>query len=150
MSCQFSLRLSLKQFVLIVNCVYGSVRVVDDGFTLQANNCIVISLYFWRGHFVNALSQWETTWHCNVVSHWQDAYTKWSLLLVWRVSMVSYSPFRIFTYHCGNYLRINFNCVRLFIVRFAKSWQLRCTYFCWFYQCHALCSTLWKGIPSSL
>ena len=32
-----------------------------------------------RDHFVNVLSQWETTLHCNVVSHWLGAYTKWSL-----------------------------------------------------------------------
>ena len=30
-------------------------------------------------HFVYAPSQWETTLHCNVVSHWLDTYTKWSL-----------------------------------------------------------------------
>ena len=27
-----------------------------------------------RHHFVNAPSQWETTLHCNVVSHWLGAY----------------------------------------------------------------------------
>ena len=32
-----------------------------------------------RDHFVNAPSQWETTLHCNVVSHWLGAFTKWSL-----------------------------------------------------------------------
>ena len=32
-----------------------------------------------RDHFVYASSQWETTLQCNVVSHWLDAYTKWSL-----------------------------------------------------------------------
>ena len=31
------------------------------------------------GHFVCAPSQWETTLHCNVVSHWQGAYTEWFL-----------------------------------------------------------------------
>ena len=30
-------------------------------------------------HFVCAPNQWETTLHCNVVSHWLDAYTKRSL-----------------------------------------------------------------------
>ena len=34
---------------------------------------------FHRDNFVNALSQWETTLLCNIVSHWQGAYTKWSL-----------------------------------------------------------------------
>ena len=32
-----------------------------------------------RDHFVYPPSQWETTLHCNVVSHWLGAYTKWSL-----------------------------------------------------------------------
>ena len=32
-----------------------------------------------RDHFVYAPSQWETMLHCNVVSHWQSTYTKWSL-----------------------------------------------------------------------
>ena len=30
-------------------------------------------------HFVYAPSQWETTLHCNVVSHWLGGYAKWSL-----------------------------------------------------------------------
>ena len=33
-----------------------------------------------RDYFVHALCQWETMLHCNVVSHWLSAYTKWSLL----------------------------------------------------------------------
>ena len=32
---------------------------------------------------MNAPSQWETTLHCNVVSHWPGTYTKWSLHLSW-------------------------------------------------------------------
>ena len=32
-----------------------------------------------RDHFVYAPSHWETMLHCNVVSHWLGAYTKWSL-----------------------------------------------------------------------
>ena len=28
---------------------------------------------------MNAPSQWETTLHCNVVSHWRGAFTKWTL-----------------------------------------------------------------------
>ena len=36
----------------------------------------------WTGdHFVNAPSQWRTMLHCNVVSHWLGAYTKWSLAM---------------------------------------------------------------------
>ena len=29
-----------------------------------------------KDHSLHALSQWETTLHCNVVSHWLGAYTK--------------------------------------------------------------------------
>ena len=41
-------------------------------------------------HFVYAPSQWESTLHCNVASHWLGAYTKWPLewrklcmILIW-------------------------------------------------------------------
>ena len=34
-----------------------------------------------QDNFVCAPSHWETTLHCNVVSHWPGAYTKRSLLL---------------------------------------------------------------------
>ena len=37
-----------------------------------------------RDHFVYAASQWETTLHCNAVSHWLVTYTKWSL---WAIMM---------------------------------------------------------------
>ena len=34
----------------------------------------------YRDHFVHVPGQWETTLHCNVnISHWLDAYIKWSL-----------------------------------------------------------------------
>ena len=33
----------------------------------------------YRDQFVYAPSQLETTLHCNVVSYWLGAYTKWSL-----------------------------------------------------------------------
>ena len=32
-----------------------------------------------RDHFVYALRQWETMLQCNVISHWLEAFTKWSL-----------------------------------------------------------------------
>ena len=35
-----------------------------------------------RDHFVYTPSQWGTTLHCNVLSHWLGAYIKWSLQLV--------------------------------------------------------------------
>ena len=33
-----------------------------------------------RDHYVHALSQWETAFHCNVVSHWLGAYTEWNIV----------------------------------------------------------------------
>ena len=32
-----------------------------------------------KDRFMYAASQWETTLHSNVVSHWLGAYTKWPL-----------------------------------------------------------------------
>ena len=43
-------------------------------FPKNSQNC-----YICRDHFVYAPSQWKTTAHCNVVSHWLGAYAKWSL-----------------------------------------------------------------------
>ena len=37
--------------------------------------------YSSRDHFVYAPSQWDMTLQCNVISHWVDAFTKWSLLM---------------------------------------------------------------------
>ena len=54
----------------------------------------LLGLWAWyhlihRDHFVPALSQWETTLHCNVVSRWLGPCTKWSL-----------HPFQITATHC--------------------------------------------------
>ena len=49
------------------------------------NNGIFLTLlthHLYRDRFVYVLSQWETTLHCNIVSHWLGAYTKWSLLYI--------------------------------------------------------------------
>ena len=45
----------------------------------MCHNIIQSALVLPRVHFVYAPRQWETL-HCNVVSHWLGAYTKWSLL----------------------------------------------------------------------
>ena len=42
--------------------------------------CCRILVLLTRDYSVHAPSQWETTLHCNVVSHWLGAYTNWSLL----------------------------------------------------------------------
>ena len=39
-----------------------------------------------RDHFMYAPSQWGTTLHCNVVSHWRGACTGWSLSIQQNVS----------------------------------------------------------------
>ena len=44
-----------------------------------------------RDHFVHVPSQWEMTLHCNVVCHWQGAYTKWSLDLYLFAVIIIYS-----------------------------------------------------------
>ena len=57
------------------------------------NGHAVRNILYNRNHFVYALSQWETMLHCNVVSHWLGAYTKWPLLsyvtVLWRDPIVS-------------------------------------------------------------
>ena len=37
-------------------------------------------LWLNQGSFQHVPNQWETTLHCNIISHWLGAYTKWSLL----------------------------------------------------------------------
>ena len=44
---------------------------------------LTVSTWLSREHFVYVPSQWEKTLHCNVVSHWLGAYTKYSLLRVY-------------------------------------------------------------------
>ena len=34
---------------------------------------------------VDVLSQWDTTLHCNVVSHWVGAYTNEMILAPWKL-----------------------------------------------------------------
>ena len=43
------------------------------------HSCDDNGILHYRDHFVHAPSRWETTLHCNVVSHWLGAYTLWSL-----------------------------------------------------------------------
>ena len=53
-------------------------------------------------HFVYAHSQWDTTLHCNVVSHWLDACTKWFLCSKWgRYQMETF--FRVTGALCGEF-----------------------------------------------
>ena len=43
-------------------------------------SCRSVWSFSGRDHFVYAPCQWETMLHCNIVSQWLGAYTKWSLL----------------------------------------------------------------------
>ena len=52
---------------------------VSYGSTL-AWGCLSMGI---RDHFVHAPRQWEMTLHCNIVSRWLGAYTKWSLGTKW-------------------------------------------------------------------
>ena len=42
----------------------------------------LVRQHFCRDHFVNLPNQREMKLHCNVVSHWLGAYTKWSLFCI--------------------------------------------------------------------
>ena len=46
---------------------------------LQDGTMSFFARHKFRDHFAYAPNQWETTLHCNVVSHWLGAYTTWSL-----------------------------------------------------------------------
>ena len=51
-----------------------------------------------RDHFVYAPSQWETALHCNMISYWLGAFTKWSLDLLHKshIAPVPYSRIHVF------------------------------------------------------
>ena len=42
-----------------------------------------------REYSVHAPSQWETTLHRNVVSHWLGAFTEWSMQMPWQRCKIS-------------------------------------------------------------
>ena len=52
--------------------------IIGDKIASNISLYIQALLWYHRDHFVNAPSQWEMTLHCNVISHWLGAYTKWS------------------------------------------------------------------------
>ena len=61
----------------------------------------LIDTGYFRVYFVNVPSQWETTLHYNVGSHWQSAYIKWSLVILpisSRITSVASGQ----SYHCPN------------------------------------------------
>ena len=66
-----------------------------------------------RNNFVNAPSQWETTLHCNIISHWLGAYTKWSLTYFYPRPVLAFGYCRCLRLSvcpsvrvCGNHLLV--------------------------------------------
>ena len=47
--------------------------------TSRIKTCSNITWYC-RDHSVHALSQWEMTFYCNIISYWLSTCTKWSLI----------------------------------------------------------------------
>ena len=97
-------------------------RFFIDGFVQDRCNSSApaIKLPQSMDHFVHVHSQWGTTLHCNVVSHWLGAFTKWSLLSCTKPSDLSNpsaltmelpqacskpSSFNKYAYSCGYMLK---------------------------------------------
>ena len=63
--------------IYIYNCILMQVFILVKLIVWNLRkSCMALAS---RDHFVHVSCQWETTWHCNVVSHWLGAYAKWSL-----------------------------------------------------------------------
>ena len=83
---------------VFVGCNYLSLPLTHASGT-QVLNCIKYiprNMHRITGYFMNVSGQWETTLHCNVISHWLGAYTKWSLescfiVLWWGLVMISFA-----------------------------------------------------------
>ena len=58
---------------------YFWVRIIVFWLKFHWSLFLMIPLTVSRDHFVNAPCQWETTLHCNVISHWLGTFTKRSL-----------------------------------------------------------------------
>ena len=72
-------RLSVKMFLSLWNITLAC-RQDEFQISEQSRDRSLTLVTSWdlkgRDHCVHAPSQWETTLHCNVVSHWLSAYTK--------------------------------------------------------------------------
>ena len=68
---------------ILCDILYLMIGAENYACILQSNSMVyseyTANLLITRNHFVHAPSQWETTLHCNVVSHWLGTYTEWSL-----------------------------------------------------------------------
>ena len=88
-------------------------------------------VYSW-GSFCVCASQWETTLlFCNVVSHWLDAYLKWSLPTV-SVTHVAKDSFTAFSFYwkCV-FLRFSYWNLdqHTIFIKFDEFWSTNC---CWY------------------
>ena len=71
-----------------------------------------------RDHFFVCVQQWETTLHCNVVSHWLHAYKKMTLVPDDTTLAHRTSPIIIITWHKR--------------LGFSNHWHLHCLFFRYF------------------
>ena len=73
-----------------VKPIYPPTTSLCRGYNNEHGELTLSDIAIFRDHFWYApsqMSQWQTTLHCNVISHWLGAYTKWSLILFVQVSM---------------------------------------------------------------
>ena len=62
------------KFILIIHCLFTVLTCIWLC-TLMFEKHIAVT----KDHSVHAPSQWEMILHCDVISHWLDTYTEWSL-----------------------------------------------------------------------
>ena len=78
--CLFGLYYTMQRFIWGSTYPDNSVwlgHAVIVIFTFQSLSALDLWLYKSWDHSGHVLIQWETTLHCNVVSHWLNPYPKW-------------------------------------------------------------------------
>ena len=77
-SAKFESKYIIKDFfslkIMYLKILFGKCKAI-----LPRSEWVNSEIRSFRGHFLHVPSQWETMLHCNIVSHWLVAYTKWSL-----------------------------------------------------------------------
>ena len=103
--------------------------------TLSISSGLMFSLAtICRAHSVHAPCQWETTLHCNVVSHWLGAYTKWSLY-IWL-----HKTYIISWYQGNSLLKYTGMFSHLYVIFFRKYLDIVVFCSCIFFSWH------WAGV----
>ena len=77
--CLYKLANGVMVVVIQTRRLRGDRRVPDLFTNLKRS--LINALDLIRNHFGYGLSQWETTLHSNVVSHWLTPYPEWSLFV---------------------------------------------------------------------